>query len=1429
MKGRKDEMRRIFCILMVFVLWIGTFPFQAFGYLQVGMSGDGSAGNPYIITTLDQLNAVRNDLDAHYRLGADIDASDTASWNNGEGFIPIGTVGIIHSEFNGSLDGAGYVIRNLTIHRPHADVAGLFGVMGSSGVLQDVALEGGSITGKLDVGGLTGRNYGRVDRSFVTGTVSSNEGIVGGVAGYNGIDGEITFSYSTGDVSGVIYVGGLVGRNDGKVSNSYATGTISGTSIIGGLVGDNEGGEIIRSYAAGAVSGSAEHVGGLVGFNISASIRNSYATGTVSGRSGIGGLVGSTSHGLISHSYATGYVNGSNHIVGGLVGDNSGEISSSFWDTETVGLNSACGNDTYNKCAATPLTTAQALIQTSYPDWDFTNDWFMVEDSTRPFLRTEWSTVIQNSHQLQLMELDLSAQYTLSKNINFEATFKDDSRSDMWATGAGHGYGFEPIGSRSTSFTGTLDGQGHAITGLYIHRNGLSNVGLFGHISGGEVRDLDLKSGFISGDSYTGMLAGETDSGSQITQVHATGSVTGTSMTGGLVGNHYGKLTGSSSSATINGQFNVGGLVGHLDMGGEINRSFAASYVTGMDFVGGLVGRNERGQIHNAYATGSVSGRAEVGGLVGRNVGKIGTTYAAGQVKGSNEVGGLVGRKFDTITASLYNLETSGQSDTGKGEPQKTSNMKQYSAYGSEWDFGATWLLQEGKMYPVLQGITSNLEWDAAPPTIVSAKIESDHPDRVIVTFDEDVRLTDAAGIAITANGNSTTITGVDGTGTKELIFSVDQVFEENERVQLSYDMAAGNITDAANHALLGVTDVEIVWMVPADHTPPSIVITMTTADGREYVDGSWSDQAVSVSAEASDERGVTSFTYSLDDEVTWSPYVSDIVLQDDGVHRITFKAVDTEDNEAVEQRTVNISTTGITLTPTLVKADGSEYVSGEWSTANVIVSVYAESGVNGINGLTYSLNGGAIQPYDNKGNLEISNEGEHTILFQVSNAAGDTLSLTILVKIDRTPPTITIHPNGSEIQTAAVTPTVTVTDTGSRPDASSLEYVWTTDMSAPTAGWMSFVDGAMLGKNGVEGDWYLHVRARDQAGNAGNLTSSRYRLITKRIDEANETKPTHETNVPSLPSNSFLVGAEGRTIVFDGGQVRIPAKALKRPFYVTIHQLTLQAVPPLREGERWVSKVIELKKDVSGKFDEDVTISLKFDVDSSRKDSDELRLYQFNEDLKEWVELDNVVVDWLAGTVSGTTDHFSTFAVVERKIVQEPGIGAAFTDIQGHWAEKNIEKLAGTGIVNGYIDGSFKPDRTISRAEFTAMLVRALGLTSDGSNTFDDMADHWAKQAVSAAYSNGIIQGYDQRTFAPDDFITREQMAVMVVNALRINQTITNRSFADQDKISTWAHDAVMIATAYGIITGYPNNMLKPKSQATRAEAITVILRATE
>ena len=205
--------------------------------------------------------------------------------------------------------------------------------------------------------------------------------------------------------------------------------------------------------------------------------------------------MGSTGHGLIVQSYATGNVSGRDQSVGGLVGSNSGKLSDSFWDAETVGLNSACGYDTYGSCTASSLTTAQALTQSSYSGWDFNNDWFMIEDSTRPFLRSEWSAAIGNSHQLQLMAMDLSTNYTLTQDIDFDTTFTDNSRSDMWATSTGNGFGFEPIGNDSTPFTGTLDGQGYDIKGLYINRSSLMSVGMFGTIAGGEVRDVHLKNG----------------------------------------------------------------------------------------------------------------------------------------------------------------------------------------------------------------------------------------------------------------------------------------------------------------------------------------------------------------------------------------------------------------------------------------------------------------------------------------------------------------------------------------------------------------------------------------------------------------------------------------------------------------------------------------------------------------------------------------------------------------------------------------------------------------------------------------------------------------------------------------------------------------------------------------------------------------------
>ncbi|WP_189030785.1 GLUG motif-containing protein [Paenibacillus albidus] len=940
---------------------IGLVPLQVLAGSQDTMKGSGTEADPYVILTLEHLNEMRNNLSAHYMLGADLNASETADWNSGEGFIPIGGNGNDSSQFTGVFDGKGHVISDLTINRPLTHSIGLFGIIGPDGVVRNVGLAGGSITGKSHTGGLAGRNYGTVDQSYVASVVSSAAGTVGGLVGYNGSGSEVTSSYAAGSVSGGNYVGGLVGRNDDTVSASYATGTVDGANIVGGLIGDNEGGTVTQSYATGAVSGSGDHVGGLLGYNISAFVSQSYATGSVRGNVAVGGLVGGTDFGLISQSYATGDVSGGS-FAGGLIGINGfGELNTSFWDTETSGQSSACGYDT-GICSASGLTTPQALTQADYSGWDFTNDWFMLEGATRPFLRSEYSATISNTHQLQLMALDLENHYTLAKNLDFGTTFTDTSRSDMWATRTGGGMvtgsGFVPIGWNGLSFSGIFDGQGRKISHLTIHRPQSSDIGPFGSVRpSGVVKNIGL------------------------------------------------------DSAAVTGNIAVGGVIGKTL--GTVSNAYYIGSVNGMNFVGGLVGQTSGGTVSESFAAGSVDGHTGVGGLIGESCAEVSEAYAAGTVTGDMYTGGLVGNNQPggTVSEGFYDSQTTRQSDDGKGHPTTTAQMKRQSTF-KLWDFTDTWMIEEGTAYPVLQAAADSRGLDMAPPTIVSAKVEDEHPDSVIVMIDEEISISEPDGITIEVDGRDVPVTNLNLSEPKVVSFTVNQAVEPEQEVSISYDGQLGNIVDAAHNPLdnfahrtvennltrleapanltataddsrislhwdsVTKADSYNIYMstasgvyseLPAatttgatysvtgltygtyyftvrssnakedsdysaevkaslqDLLPPTVGITMKTADGIDYEDHSWTNQNVTVTASAADaDSGLASFTYSVDGGVTWSPYTSDIVLQGDNVYLIVFKAVDAAGNEAVEGRTVKISSSGLMLTPSLTKSDGS-------------------------------------------------------------------------------------------------------------------------------------------------------------------------------------------------------------------------------------------------------------------------------------------------------------------------------------------------------------------------------------------------------------------------------------------------------------------------------------------------------------------------
>ena len=259
------KQRHLYTALVLLLLFVG----QASAFA----GGNGTASNPYEISNVDQLQNMSSDLDAHYELVSDINASETRNWNDGKGFDPIG------GTFSGTLDGQGYVVEDMFIERDFGEV-GFISFLGSAGVVKNI--------GNKDV------NITSVDYTHIGGLIAKNKG------------GIVSNSYTTGEVSGLPNgerVGGLIGTDAGSVSNSYSTATVDGDSLVGGLIGLKDGGSVSKSYSTGSVSGNND-VGGFIGYLLSGSVTDDYwdteSSGTSSGfGTGSGDLTGLTTSEMV--------------------------------------------------------------------------------------------------------------------------------------------------------------------------------------------------------------------------------------------------------------------------------------------------------------------------------------------------------------------------------------------------------------------------------------------------------------------------------------------------------------------------------------------------------------------------------------------------------------------------------------------------------------------------------------------------------------------------------------------------------------------------------------------------------------------------------------------------------------------------------------------------------------------------------------------------------------------------------------------------------------------------------------------------------------------------------------------------------------------------------------------------------------------------
>ncbi|MHB8916827.1 MAG: S-layer homology domain-containing protein, partial [Desulfocucumaceae bacterium] len=316
-----------------------------------------------------------------------------------------------------------------------------------------------------------------------------------------------------------------------------------------------------------------------------------------------------------------------------------------------------------------------------------------------------------------------------------------------------------------------------------------------------------------------------------------------------------------------------------------------------------------------------------------------------------------------------------------------------------------------------------------------------------------------------------------------------------------------------------------------------------------------------------------------------------------------------------------------------------------------------------------------------------------------------------------------------------------------------------------------------------------------------------------------------------------YITPAEGKTVTTSGGTVTesgatitIPAGAVSGDIKVKVERVINASGLPVAAGSKLVSQVLEITKDKSINFEKPVTITLSFDKSKVDTTKYNLSIFWYDEDSRKWVELKNVKVDIETGKVSGEADHFTKFAVLAVEKPAEPQVqapGVTIKDIAGHWSEAAVKALVESGAISGYPEGTFRPDSRITRAEFAAVMVKAFKLQPKGGKVFEDTAGHWARDAIATAGAHGIVNGYGDTSFGPDDPITREQMAVMIVIAAKPAPVTDQASFADGADISGWAREAVATATKKGIMKGYPDNTVKPKGSATRAEAVAVVFNA--
>jgi len=188
---------------------------------------------------------------------------------------------------------------------------------------------------------------------------------------------------------------------------------------------------------------------------------------------------------------------------------------------------------------------------------------------------------------------------------------------------------------------------------------------------------------------------------------------------------------------------------------------------------------------------------------------------------------------------------------------------------------------------------------------------------------------------------------------------------------------------------------------------------------------------------------------------------------------------------------------------------------------------------------------------------------------------------------------------------------------------------------------------------------------------------------------------------------------------------------------------------------------------------------------------------------------------------ISGLTSFLGSTILVPQILAQNSNFG----DVRGYWAEEYVTTLADRNIIGGFPDGSFRPNADITRAQFAAIAVKAFNLSpSNNTRNFTDVrSNYWAAPAISAVSNSGLVTGFPDGTFRPEDRITRAQALVILAKALGNRATPNSNQldrYSDRQAIPDWATESVSRAANARIIVNFPDSTrISPNNLATIGE----------